>query len=304
VDAVVASASSLVPYLRRPALRDVPAVVDLVDVDSQKWLDYSANSAGPASWLYRLEGTRLRRVETQLSSWARALTLVSEAEAAVYRGFCGSGRVEVAVNGVDLEYFQPVEQPTQPACVFVGALDYRPNVDAACWFCREVWPHIQQRLPRAEMWLVGRQPVAAVRQLGRLPGVQLIGQVPDVRPYLARASVAVVPLRLARGVQNKVLEALAMAKAVVASPPALAALDVQPGVHLLAASSPAQWEEAVVSLLEDENQRRSLGAAGRAFVETHHYWDRCLERFARLLELPAGMEQREADAVLAGRRSA
>lgn len=284
-DVVLASASSLGPYLRRPTLRDVPAAVDLIDVDSQKWFDYAA-AGGPASWLYQVEGRRLRRLERSLPTWTRGVALVSEAEAAVYRDFCEPGRVVAATNGVDLDYFRPADQGTQPACAFVGALDYRPNVDAACWFCRDVWPRVMRRQPRAELWLVGRRPTAAVRRAARAPGVQMVGQVPDVRPYLARAAVAVVPLRLARGVQNKVLEALAMAKATVASPPALAALGVQPGAHLLAASTPAQWEEAVVGLLGDPDRRRQLGAAGRAYVEEHHHWDRCLEPFAGLLGLP------------------
>ena len=284
-DVVMTSASSLAPYLRLPALRDVPAVVDLMDVDSQKWFDYAA-AGGPRSWLYQLEGRRVRHLEQALPFWTRGVTLVSKAEAAIYRRSCPGGRVVVATNGVDLEYYRPIEAGTQPACVFVGALDYRPNIEGVCWFCREVWPRVRRRQPQAELWLVGRRPASAVRRLAQMPGVQMVGQVPDVRPYLARAALAVVPLNLARGVQNKVLEALAMAKAVVASPPALAALETQPGAQLLAASTPGQWEEAVVSLLGDEERCRQLGAAGRAFVETHHHWDRCLEPFAELLGLP------------------
>lgn len=284
-DFVVASASSLVPYLQMPALRATPAVIDLVDVDSQKWLDYADASAGPRAWLYRLEGRRLRAVERSLPAWAHAVTLVSEAEAAVYRSFRAPGRVEVAANGVDLDYFQPVEAETQTACVFVGALDYRPNVDAARWFCERVLPALRQRRPNAEAWLVGRQPSAEVRQLSRLPGVQVIGQVPDVRPYLAQAAVAVAPLRIARGLQNKVLEALAMGKAVVASPPALAALSVRPGTELVAATAPEEWVEALDGLLGDAVARRRLGNAGRRYVETNHHWERCLAPFAAMLGL-------------------
>src|SRR5262249_31571633 len=151
----------------------------------------------------------------------RAVTLVSEAEADLYRTFCAPGEVHAATNGVDLDYFRPQpRQAAEQACVFVGALDYRPNVDAACWFCGEVWPEVPRRRPRAQVWLVGRRPTAAVQRLGEVPGVCVVGQVPDVRPYVARAALAVVPLRIARGVQNKVLEAMAMARPVVASPQA------------------------------------------------------------------------------------
>lgn len=127
-------------------------------------------------------------------------------------------------NGVELEYFQPRPATTEETgCVFVGALDYRPNVDAACWFSKEIWPRIRARFPAACLRLVGRQPVPEVRRLAELPGVEVVGQVADVRPYVANAAVVVAPLRIARGLQNKVLEGMAMSKPVVASPQALTA---------------------------------------------------------------------------------
>jgi sugar transferase (PEP-CTERM/EpsH1 system associated) len=288
--AALASASSMVPYLRLPELHGVPAVVDLVDVDSQKWHDYADASRGPRRWLYRLEGRRLRRLETGLQGWARAVTLVSEAEASIYRRFCAGGAVRAVANGVDLDYFYPQSrnphtEDEEPACVFVGALDYRPNVDGACWFCREVLPELRRRRPGVTLSLVGRRPAPAVLRLAELPGVELVGQVPDVRPHVARAAVTVVPLQIARGVQNKVLEALAMARAVVASPGALEGLQTQPGVHLLSAAAPSQWVEAILRLLDDASLRERLGSAGRQYVETHHRWEHCLEPFDTLLDL-------------------
>lgn len=284
-DLVLASASSMVPYCRLPELRSVPAVIDLVDVDSQKWLDYAAASRGPSAWLYQTEGRRLRELERTLPSWARSVTLVSEAETSLYRGFASPGAIHAIGNGVDLDYFHPVPPAEELSCVFVGALDYRPNVDGACWFCREVWPSVHQQHPQARMYLVGRQPAPAVRRLAELPGVELVGQVPDIRPYQTRAAVAVVPLHIARGVQNKVLEALAMGKAVVASPQALAGLRAEPGVHLLTASSPQEWLQAISRLFAAPALRQQLGAAGRRYVEDRHSWDRCLEPFRSFLNL-------------------
>jgi sugar transferase (PEP-CTERM/EpsH1 system associated) len=283
--ACLASASSMAPYLRLPELREVPAVVDLVDVDSQKWLDYAAAGRGARAWLYRTEAERLRRLEQELSSWARAVTVVSDAEAAIYRSFCPKGPVHVVTNGVDLDYFRPVPAAIEPHCVFVGALDYRPNVDAVCWFSAEVWPEVRRRRPEARLVLVGRRPAAVVRRLASLPGVRVVGPVPDVRPYLARAALAVAPLRIARGVQNKVLEALAMGKTAVISPQCLAGLRLKPGAHVLVATSAAQWVEAVLSLLDDKALRDRLGAAGRRHVEEHNRWERCLEPFGDLLGL-------------------
>jgi polysaccharide biosynthesis protein PslH len=290
--AAMASASSMAPYLRLRELANIPAVLDLMDVDSEKWLDYSRARSWPLSWVFRTEGRRLRRLEQDMSHWARAVLLVSEAEADVFRSFCPWPGVHAVSNGVDLDYFQPqAEPPATQACVFVGALDYYPNVDAALWFCREVWPSIHQRQPQATFLLVGRRPAAAVQRLADIPGVEIVGQVPDVRPYLAKAAVAVVPLRIARGLQNKVLEAMAMGKAVVASPAALPALHTQPGVHLLAASSPQEWIGAVLDLLDNKALRGQLGTAGQQYVEEHHNWERCLEPLADLVGLsPAGFE--------------
>jgi sugar transferase (PEP-CTERM/EpsH1 system associated) len=285
--AALASASSMAPYLRTAELRGVPAVIDLVDVDSQKWLDYAEADRGPRAWLYRTEGRRLRLLERDLPGWARAVTLVSEAEARLYRRFGPGAAAHAVTNGVDLEVFRPDPTADEHGCVFVGALDYRPNVDGACWFCRAVWPEVRRRLPQCTLRLVGRRPAPAVRRLGREPGVEVVGPVADVRPHLAGAAVVIAPLRIARGVQNKVLEALAMGKAVVASPEALEGLGTEPGVHALAASTAEEWADAVSALFGDESLRRRLGTAARRYVEEHHRWETCLEPFGALLGLPA-----------------
>jgi sugar transferase (PEP-CTERM/EpsH1 system associated) len=284
--ATLSSSSAMAGYQRLPELRDVPAVVDLVDVDSQKWFDYAAASRWPRSWLYRLEGRRLRRWEHQLSAWARALTVVTQAEANLYRQFAPGAAIHAVGNGVDRDYFRPTAiAAEEPSCVFVGALDYRPNVDGACWFARAVWPAIRAARPEARFYLVGRRPAAAVQSLAAIPGVEVVGQVPDVRPYLEKSAVAVVPLLIARGVQNKVLEALAMGKATVASPMTLAGLrgGATPGVQM--ASTADEWATAVLRLLADAPSRRALGAAGHRYVAEHHCWDRCLEPFLDLLQL-------------------
>ncbi len=282
--AVVASATSLVPYLRRPAFHAMPVFVDVVDVDSQKWIDFSRSVPPPKSWLYRLEGARVRRLERDLPEWAAASTLVSSAEARIFDAIAGDGAATVATNGVDLEYFRPTSEPTRPIAAFVGALDYLPNIDAAEWFANQVWPAIHAKRPDAEFHLIGRNPAPRVRRLAAIPGVSLVGGVPDVRPHLAAAAVAVVPMRLSRGLQNKVLEALAMGKATIAAPPALAALDVEPGRHLVRAESAEEWTRETLDLLDDPARRERLGREGRAFVEANHDWERCLEPLVERIE--------------------
>jgi sugar transferase (PEP-CTERM/EpsH1 system associated) len=297
-DAALASASSMVPYLQQEELRGVPAVVDLVDVDSQKWLDYAAASRFPAAWLYRTEGRRLRRLEQALPSWTRGVVLTTPAEVALYEQFAGPGTARAVANGVDLDYFRPAwgrplacqesgrpaACPTsEPACVFVGALDYRPNVDGIGWFCSEVWPKLWQRRRDARLFIVGRRPTDSVRRLTAVAGVEVVGTVPDVRPWLNRAAVTIVPLRIARGVQNKVLEALAMGRAVLASPVCLQGMLTEPGRHLLTATTADEWLAGLQRLLDDEDLRRRLGEAGRAFVEERHCWERCLEPLLEML---------------------
>lgn len=284
--AVLTSSSSMVPYLDLPELRSIPAVVDMVDVDSEKWLDYALSARWWMAWLYHKEGWRLRKLEKQLPERVRAVILVSEAEAGLYRRFCATGSVHAVTNGVALDYFTPNPDAPEAGIVFVGALDYHPNVDGAAWFCREIWPELRRRHPQLSFEIVGRRPGAAVQRLAQIPGVRLVGQVADVRPHVSQAAVAVVPVRIARGVQNKVLEGLAMSKAVVVTPQSIAGLKTQSGVHLLSASTPAEWVEAVNRLLRDAELRRILGAAGRRYVEEHHRWEHCLQPLAQILGLP------------------
>lgn len=277
-DAAVISASSLAPYLRMTELADVPKIVDLVDVDSQKWSDFADAARGPRKWLYRFESHRIRKLECGLPKWTKAVAMVSRAEAALFDSFAGVGAATVAANGVDQDYFSPMpSRETGLNCAFVGAMDYLPNVDATVWFARDIWPAIHAKFPSAEFRIIGRKPSPEVKRLTEVPGVNLIGQVPDVRPHVADATVVVAPMRLGRGIQNKVLEAMAMGKPVISAPPALAALKAVPGTHLLSASTPDEWVKQVSELFADPTRCNELGAAARRFVEEHHHWETCLE---------------------------
>jgi sugar transferase (PEP-CTERM/EpsH1 system associated) len=278
-DAIVVFCSSMVQYLDLPALAGVPTVVDLCDVDSQKFLDYAANTRGLKRHLYRLEARRLRSVERSLPSRVEAITLVSQAEADLYRSFCPNDRTRAIAMGVDLDFYQPAPDGRPGRCVFVGAMDYRPNVEGVVWFCEHIWPQVTASRPDAKFAIVGRNPVPAVRRLASIPGVEVVGPVSDVRPHLADAQVAVIPLLIARGIQNKVLEAMAMAKPVIASPQALAGLDVEPALHLLQASTAADWVEQITCLLANPSLRVTLARHARQLVEQRYCWQNCLSSF-------------------------
>ncbi|MHC4402529.1 MAG: TIGR03087 family PEP-CTERM/XrtA system glycosyltransferase [Planctomycetota bacterium] len=284
-DAVLAFCSSMVQYLDVPGLDDVPTVVDLVDVDSQKWLDYARHSRGPLRQAFQVEGKRLRRLEASLPNRVEAVTLVSPQEAELYQSFCPNDRAFVIRNGVDLDYFRPDWHSNDSArnqCVFVGALDYRANVDGATWFCNEVWPRVLERHPQAVFRLVGSNPGRAVRQLAKEPGIELVGQVPDVRPYLTEATAAVVPLRVARGLQNKVLEAMAMGRPVIAAPQALEGIGATPGTHVCRAVTPEEWVDHLGRLFTNADLRNRIARAARSFVEEHFQWTRRLQPLAGL----------------------
>jgi sugar transferase (PEP-CTERM/EpsH1 system associated) len=285
-------------YVRDEAFAGIPVVVDLVDVDSRKWLDCAGSARGPSRWLYRLESRRVRQLERELVDRSRAVTVVSKAEADLFRESFPNVTVHSVPNGVDLDPCGTTRADNGLDCVFVGALDYFPNVEGVSWFCREVWPHVYAQFPQARFQIVGRQPTAQIRRLALLPGVHVVGEVPDVRPYLRQARLAVIPLRIARGIQNKVLEAMAAATPVVASSQALEGLVVISGEHVLQADAPRDWVAQICALLKDHAECRRLGAASRAFVSEHHRWEDCLQPFERILGMPRQSLSTELSPVL------
>jgi sugar transferase (PEP-CTERM/EpsH1 system associated) len=216
--ATLAYSSAVVQF----APPDVPLWIDMVDVDSEKWMEY-----GESRWpgaLYVLEGRRFRALEADYANRAQCTFLTTPREQSLLRKIAPRARVETWTNGVDFSFFDPELRLSSPDLenreyvVFVGQMDYFPNVDACCSFVESVWAELRSRWPSLEFLIVGRNPARAVRRLASHPGVKVTGGVADVRPYLAKARAMVAPLRIARGMQNKVLEGLAMGKQVFASP--------------------------------------------------------------------------------------
>lgn len=240
---------------------NLPKILDLVDVDSDKWVQYSNHSRGPLARLWRIEGHRLEICESTLVQVFDNTLVCTEAEAILLRTKAYNGKISVLQNYLDLDYYRPDIVPIsekirslQPYVIFTGTMDYFPNIDAVLFFCQAVLPVIRLQVPKLRFVIAGRSPSPQVLRLADDPFVEVTGAVPDIRPYLQGASVAVAPMRIARGVQNKILEALAMDVPVVASAAAAAALPREIALLLASATDPDVLAARVVSYLIDSPQ--------------------------------------------------
>lgn len=295
-DRIMVSSSAMVQYLDTPGLNATPAVVDLIDVDSEKWFSYARSSRPPLNWLYALEGRRLRRVERDLKPTVTSIVVVSDDEASLYRRVCKDTSVHAVGNGVDTQYFagdRPSGSDSPPSCIFVGAMDYPPNIDAAIWFTQNVWVDVRRQFHDARLFIVGREPARLVRNLTAVPGVDVTGTVPDVRPWYSKATVAIAPLRIARGIQNKVLESMAMRLPTIVSPQALCGLGARADDEVLVAESAEEWKCAVSRLFQDDVLRSRIGNGGRAYVENKHSWSSRLLPLRELLTGESGIGETE-----------
>jgi len=291
---IVAFSGQMAQYL--PTRFDGPVLMDFVDVDSAKFATYAEqDKSQPLNWVHQREARVLRTYEAEVARRVDASLFVSEAEAALFRSRSGldADKVRAIANGIDTDRFdpavafEPVGQGTAPLAVFTGQMDYRPNIDAVRWFAKDILPLIRQRHGQARFAIVGRAPADAVRALEALPGVTVTGEVPDVRPWLAAADVVVAPLLLARGVQNKLLEAMAMARPVVASAAAATGIDAAPGEHLLVADGAGAMADAVCAIFDDRTAAAAMGQAARARMIARYGWDACMAPLGELLGLPA-----------------
>ncbi|MGH7815981.1 MAG: TIGR03087 family PEP-CTERM/XrtA system glycosyltransferase, partial [Candidatus Binatia bacterium] len=262
-DAVFVFSSAVASYAEKIDART--KIVDFVDVDSVKWRQLAEVSRFPLSLLYSLEHRRLAKFEIAVSRWATRSVFVSHAEAKLFKRIGGQGSIDFLSNGTDLELRRlPLEQiPYHLAgadrgsqaegekLVFVGTMDYSPNIDAVRYFAHDIFPLIRQKFSRSVFEIIGRRPPKSVRRLSRIDGVRVVGEVDDVRAYLIRADVSVAPMRIARGVQNKVLEAMAVGVPVVATPPAIEGIEVRDGEEVLIGTTPEEFANQVIRVLSD-----------------------------------------------------
>ena len=288
----VTFSSMMTMYLDRP--RAPALVADFCDVDSHKWAQYAEGRAWPASFIYGREARTLLAFERRMAARSLACTFVTPAEVELFARLapeCAS-RLHAIGNGVDTEYFSPRADRGSPysadelPIVFTGAMDYWPNVDAVTWFASEVMPRIVETAPQARFYIVGMNPTATVSALAG-PRVVVTGKVDDVRPYVQHAKVAVAPLRVARGVQNKVFEAMAMGRPVVVSSVVAQGIDAAPLSEFDVAGDAREFAHKVVALMNPA-AGDEMGRQARRRVVNDFNWDARLAKFGELLEAGPG----------------
>jgi sugar transferase (PEP-CTERM/EpsH1 system associated) len=295
-DLVYVFSSVMAQYL--PHVTNFPVIVDFVGVDSDKWGQLAKFKSFPLSGLFRLEQKRLLRFECKTARWASASVFISQAEADLFKGQGGQGALVVIPNGVDSDLRRlPVRDArfmagpaahdagrSAPTLIFVGTMNYYPNEDAVVYFAHEILPIIQKQFPQVSFEIVGRAPSSGVRRLNGIAGIRIWGEVGDVRAHLAQADVSVAPMRIARGVQNKVLEAMAVGIPVVASSEAVKGMPLVKGDEVLIGDSPEEFAAEVVRVLTDGSLYSRVAAKGHNCVVENYSWKVVGAQLAALVE--------------------
>jgi len=282
-DLIFVHCSSVAPYVA--AVRGPRKMLDFGDMDSQKWREYAHHRPFPLSLGFGIEALKLERAERALGARFDLCTCTTAGELESLQQLGVKTPSGWFPNGVDSEFFRPTgEGYDADLVVFVGRMDYYPNQKAVLGFCHDTLPQLQKRRPGLRFQIVGADPPAHIRALGKLAGVSVTGSVPDVRPYVTRAALTVAPLQIARGTQNKILESMAMGVPVVCSEQAARGVDAVPGTHVLTASHPDEYVTSILGLLESVPRRTAFATAARARVLSHHSWAGSMRRLDELLE--------------------
>ena len=281
-DLIFVHCSSVAPYVEH--VTDVPKILDFGDMDSQKWLEYAHYKSFPLSFGYWLEGQKMLAAEKRLARRFDLCTATTRAEWQTLDGY-GTGAVsDWFPNGVDAEFFSPAREPFDADTIsFIGRMDYYPNQECMSRFCKQTWPLLKAKRPAMKLLIVGADPTPEMRALGDLPGITITGSVPDVRPFIRGAALMVAPLAIARGTQNKILEAMAMGVPVVTSSVAAGGVDAVAGEHLLVADTPDGIAAAILRIIENPAERARLAEGGRARMLTNHGWAGSMKRLDAII---------------------
>lgn len=282
-DLVFVHCSSVAQYVEH--VTGIPKILDFGDMDSQKWLEYAHYKPFPLSLGYTVEGHKMLKAEKRLARRFDLCTATTRAEWQTLQDYGTGAATDWFANGVDADFFSPTDGAYDPDTIsFIGRMDYYPNQECMERFCKDVWPLLKARRPRLQLLIVGADPSPSIRALGELPGVTVTGSVPDVRPYVRSSALMVAPLAIARGTQNKILEAMAMGVPVVTGAAAAGGVDAEKGRHFLVADSAGDITEAILRILDTPQERARLASAGRARMLSHHAWGRSMQRLDAIIE--------------------
>jgi sugar transferase (PEP-CTERM/EpsH1 system associated) len=282
-DLIFVHCSSVAQYVED--VSGVPKILDFGDMDSQKWLLFSMFKGYPLSRIYKIEGIRLQRAEIELAKKFDYCTCTTSGEMKTLNDYNTGARTDWFPNGVDSDYFKPTKVVYEPDTIsFVGRMDYYPNQECMFDFCDNILPFIRAKRPNVKLMIIGAAPPRSVRRLEEIPGVTVTGTVADVRNYVQKCAVNIAPLNIARGTQNKILEAMAMGVPVVSSTCAAGGVDAVPGKHFLTAYTNKEFAKATISLLSDVKKRQQLGEEGRNRMLSHHNWENSLKRLDVIIE--------------------
>jgi sugar transferase (PEP-CTERM/EpsH1 system associated) len=290
ISAVFLYSSAMGQFVPEGLAKAMPVIMDFVDVDSDKWAQYAVTSTWPMRWVYARESRTLIAYERKIARMATAGLFVSGHEAELFKSLAPdvANKIFPLSNGVDYQYFSPDQAFPSPysspgaKLVFTGAMDYWANGDAVKWFAEDILPKIRIERPEVEFFIVGGKPSREVSALAALPGVTVTGRVADVRPYILHGDVVVCPLRIARGIQNKVLEGMAMGRPVVATSAAFEGIDAEPGREISIADDPQDFAGKVLALL-DGKAALKMGKLARARIVKSYGWEGNLAALDQLM---------------------
>ena len=289
-DLIFVHCSSVAQYVEH--VKGIPKILDFGDMDSQKWLEYANYKPFPLSLGYTLEGRKMLWAEKRLARKFDLCTATTRAEWETLESYGTGVATDWFPNGVDAQYFSPDERSNgdydTDTISFIGRMDYYPNQECMLRFCRDVWPLLRAERASTKLVIVGADPSPAIWALGELPGVTVTGSVPDVRPFVRNSALMVAPLAIARGTQNKILEAMAMGVPVVTSRAAAGGVDAEPGEHLIVAEVPHELSTAVLRVLGNSAERARLATSGRERMLSHHAWRHSMQRLDAIIERCVG----------------
>lgn len=292
IDKILAFSSPMAQFINDDKLKTKTRIMDLVDVDSDKWRQYSKTKKWPEKWLYQREAKKLLQYECEIVSSFDKTTLVSEDESKLLKSLVKNEKNKISYfsNGVDTEYFSPDLDYTSPyttgekIIVFTGVMDYWANVDAVKWFSESVFPVIKENMKDVSFYIVGSKPTSEVYALEKISGVKVTGSVTDIRPYVYFSDLVVTPLRIARGIQNKVLEAMSLSRPVLATSAAAEGINLIPDKHLFIADTEKEYQKRSLEILGDNNQYQDVAVQARNLVINEYSWETKLKNIDMFLK--------------------